>query len=618
MKASIYVGYHAPVDMLSDDIFKYIYCGSAINGEENYIKGTLRDDTGDNISYLNKRFCECTALYWMWKNDIDSDYIGFMHYRRHLNFSNYKYDENKYCLIDCDIISHAYENKFGLEEGAIKKCLSDKDIILPKKFNSRSINYKSNIDLYKYSKFCHLRDIDILGSIMKEEYEDLYKYFIEHNNDNFAYYTNIFIMKKEIFNEYCSFLFPLLFKLDEKININNYNYQEQRAVAFLSERIFDIYIRHLQNTKKFSMAEFQRTFIKYTKSQYDIRCNDCIPIVFASDNNFIKYASVCIYSIIKNSSIEKNYTIYILHSNITTENINKIKKIIIGYPHISIIFINCLPFFAKIDLAVRMHVSKETYYRFIIPNIFKNFEKVIYLDVDTILQKDISELYDINIEGYAVAGVKDYIFEGMCIKKIPTCKETDGIPADSYAKYYLNIDSTNYIQAGVLIFNIEYILKNKLDIELFSHFDKSYWFLDQDILNIVFDNHKFYLDIRWNVAHGNGELDSFFRELPVRLHDEYFKARETPFIIHFAGEKKPWIYPNISFAEEFWRYARISPFYEEILLEMCNLRVNRKLSLKQWLKQKIFPIQTKRHQMAKKIYIGCKNFYKLLTKGFRG
>ncbi|EOH9119425.1 DUF4422 domain-containing protein, partial [Campylobacter jejuni] len=103
-KVKILVGYHKPAVLLKDDILTPIHLGRALatqaskDGEmskedfEWMCENMIGDDTGDNISHLNRYFCELTGIYWAWKNYDklgNPDYIGFMHYRRHFIF-----DEN--------------------------------------------------------------------------------------------------------------------------------------------------------------------------------------------------------------------------------------------------------------------------------------------------------------------------------------------------------------------------------------------------------------------------------------------------------------------------------------------------------------------------------------------
>lgn len=612
-KTSIYVCYHKPCDMLPDPIFRYIYCGAAVNGEDNYMPGTLRDDADDNISALNPYFCECTAIYWIWKNDRESEHIGLMHYRRHLNFSS-KCHINKYGLIEEEYVSESYIDRYGLDGEHICRIAESNEIVMPERYYDG--HSRNNREQFKNSENHNVDDLDRFESILRKNHPEFSEAIAEFNNAKSAYYTNIFILKRDIFDNYCSILFDVLFKLHESIDYYNYNTQERRAPGFVAERFLDIYIRWLSKKSK-SAVELQRVYLKHPFVVRKIEYSDVVPVVISVNDYFVKYISACIMSIIDTSNRDKNYKIFILHSGISKENAEVLESMVREVNNFAIDFIDCSWIYSDFKLNEHMHFTRETYYRFAIPQIFQDFEKVIYLDGDTIVKRDIADLLYIDMQDKAIAGVRDYIFEGMCTRKIPCFQDIYHGTADEYAKNYLKVNPCEYIQAGVLLFNINKIRINALDKKLFQYFDRPYWFVDQDILNIVFDGEKFFLDTRWNVANGNGNLDGFYCELPARLSEKYFKALSDPWIIHYAGERKPWFDPGVKYSSEFWKYARKSPFYESILKDMCSLWAmypRPRHSIKSRLvtiKDFVFPKGTVRHKYAKLLYINVKKLIRV-------
>lgn len=190
----------------------------------------VKDNVGDNISTLNSSFCELTGLYSIWKNDNQSEYVGLEHYRR--LFSNRKM------------------NLFGykvLSKKTISKYLENADIILPVK---HCWPHETNlIDQYRHEQIAS--DIDLLEQLINEEYKDYVESFnkVMYNN-NWAYNYNMFVCKKSLIDEYCEFLFDVLFKLKDRININDGrdNYQA-RVFGFLSERLFNVWIAYKGNLK---------------------------------------------------------------------------------------------------------------------------------------------------------------------------------------------------------------------------------------------------------------------------------------------------------------------------------------------------------------------------------
>lgn len=208
---NIYVISHSEEEItkiLDDDIYTPLFVGR--NGKDNL--GFCSDDTGDNISYKNKDYCELTGLYWMWKND-SSKIIGLCHYRRY-----FKNNENN--LLNKEDINRIFdENNY--------------DIIVPEKTGlvkgSLQENYK-NENLGK----C----LPIVESFITKnypEYKNSYKNIVYGNS--FSSY-NMVITKKVILNEYCNWLFPILKELEKNEHINN----AARIYGLISEVIFNVWL----------------------------------------------------------------------------------------------------------------------------------------------------------------------------------------------------------------------------------------------------------------------------------------------------------------------------------------------------------------------------------------
>ncbi|WP_294155240.1 DUF4422 domain-containing protein [uncultured Clostridium sp.] len=182
----------------------------------------VSDNTGDNISLKNKTYCELTALYWMWKND-KSKYIGLYHYRRMLDIKKR------------DILNR----------------LDSDYIILPKKRK-----FKMSVK-DQYIREHSLKDWNVLIDILKEYYPEYYESSKIIFNNNELYRFNMFIMKKDLFDDYCEWLFPLLLRVEGNIkNTEKDNYQI-RYIGFMAERLFTLYVLH----NKFNIFETDVLFM---------------------------------------------------------------------------------------------------------------------------------------------------------------------------------------------------------------------------------------------------------------------------------------------------------------------------------------------------------------------
>lgn len=217
----VIVATHKKYRMPDDSMYTPIQVGS----EGKYDIGYIRDNTGDNISLKNPYYCELTGLYWAVKN-LECDYIGLVHYRRHFSKktnSIFKKDKFKYIL-----------SKSEAEE-----ILKKYDIILPK---LRKYYIET---LYSHYAHTHYSEhLDKTREILKDIYPEYVKSFDQVMNQTSGYMFNMFIMKKELANEYCEWLFNILGELEKKIDITKYDSYQARLYGRVSELLLNVWIKN--------------------------------------------------------------------------------------------------------------------------------------------------------------------------------------------------------------------------------------------------------------------------------------------------------------------------------------------------------------------------------------
>lgn len=561
----IYTCHHKPSAFIHSSLVTPLHVGKSNSNNDIGCQG---DDTGDNISFKNPFYCELTAHYWVWKNEKLSDYIGFMHYRRHLNFSdNQSYQEDMWGVVNYPVLDSDYEKKFGLIDQQIESCIRGYDILLPKKWSVKSAGNANNLQHYEKGDYLHLKDYLTAIDVVKELYPSYDKAIREFNNAHDGYYTNMFIMRRDIFLEYSEWLFSVLSQLEPRLSMNNYNNQEKRVIGHIAERLFNIYIINYQYTNSLAVKELQRTFI----------VNDCfngklkplapkaIPIIISFDDNYALSGGALINSIIKNADQSKYYDIVILEQRVSDKNKIRLKKIADIYKNISIRFFDVNSFSEISMVHTRAHFSASTYARLFIPKLFRDYEKVIFIDSDTIVRSDLAELMNIELGDNLVAAVKDIVMEGFV--QFGTMSESDDgiMPAKDYLQRVLGMqDTEKYFQAGIIVFNINKMKSEDTFSTLMATMkEKKYWFLDQDIMNKVFYNRVKYLPLEWNVYHGNGNTDEFFPNLKFSTYMMFLAARKNPKMIHYAGENKPWSLTKVDFFDEFYENIVNTPWHQE-------------------------------------------------------
>lgn len=222
----------------------------------------LNDATGDHISEKNERFCEATALYWIWKNlnQINSKYIGLAHYRRYFTIPETKNKQKLWGTKTIEDQSSTYIRHLSDEElnnisspvvkSYILEKLAGSDILLAKataigSLGSHQLSIRDQFIYYHLIEDWLIFE-DTLKKLMPDDYE-FAKAFFSSKTTMHSYH--MFIADKYFVESYCNWLFPILFELEKNIKRNPYPYQN-RAIAFLSERLLNLYA--YKNLKKIS------------------------------------------------------------------------------------------------------------------------------------------------------------------------------------------------------------------------------------------------------------------------------------------------------------------------------------------------------------------------------
>ncbi|MBE5817769.1 MAG: glycosyltransferase family 8 protein [Clostridiales bacterium] len=261
-----------------------------------------------------------------------------------------------------------------------------------------------------------------------------------------------------------------------------------------------------------------------------------IPIFFSTDDNYIPYLDVAIRSLIANASKDHEYRIIVLNTGLNPNSISKIKLNEVPGFNIEFIDISSTLNTIKSKLKNVYHFSIVTYYRLFIASMFKQYEKVIYLDCDLVVLGDISKLYSIDLKDNILGAVPDQFVQ-----------RTNAFRA--YATTALGVDPDVYVNAGVLLINLNEFRKCKIEekfIHLISQYDFDLLDPDQAYLNYLCFGKIHLLPNGWNKE-------------PLPLSCEGDKH-----LVHYALYKKPWQYDDVIDGEYFWFYAKLSPFYNEI------------------------------------------------------
>ena len=263
-----------------------------------------------------------------------------------------------------------------------------------------------------------------------------------------------------------------------------------------------------------------------------------IPICFATDDNYVPFLTVALASLLDNASKENFYKIYVLTSHLSEENINSIKKHEVENCSIEIVHLTKELDKVQDMFHLRDYYSKETYYRIFIPNLFPQYDKVLYLDCDITVLGDVSELYNTQIHGYYVAAAQEEVMQTF---------EVFG----NYVEQADGINRKEYFNAGILLINCRR-WRNKLIAERFVDLLNRYTFRvvqDEDYLNVLCKGNVKKISLGWNkTSYKNDDFD-----------DKDLK------IIHWKINWRPWKYKDVLYEDYFWKYAKMTDFYGRLI-----------------------------------------------------
>lgn len=581
-----------------------IQVGAALS-DERFSKMIHDDDAPDNISEKNKMYCEMTSQYYVWKNIKDKDYYGFWHYRRYFSFNENERDD-QWGTVYHQILNEESLHASNIDEDHLLNACKMAEIIVPRKWHCVEDGQEMTI----YDHWCkHFNkfDMDTTLKIILKKYPEYYSSAMEVLHSNYAIFCNMFIMDRKHFEEYSKFCFDVLYEVEQVINQDTYNIEEYRTLGHIGERLLAIYVTYIETnnpevrvkyvgrvqygdvrpvgavdypvfySKKAEdiLSEVDVTEVKAGRCQFikneTVNHDNCISVMLACNDVYMVYTNVLLQSIKENINKNFYYDIVICHRDISEYNQKVAATIFNDNPNVLLRFVDVSKNFDKYkNVHIDRHLTYETYYRFLVLDIFKDYERVLYLDCDMVVNSDISKLFFTPMrDDEYIAAVRDYDFIANCIVNSEFYKEK--------ILRHIRIDSYfNYFQAGMILFNLTSLRNNSFTTDgLFeTALSRNWYFHDQDVLNCLFNGHIKYVNDKWNVftllENKSAREKLILKDLPAKYAESYKISATEPRIVHYAGVPKVWDDSSVHLADIFWRYARQSPFYESLLNNLHN------------------------------------------------
>ena len=198
------------------------------------------------------------------------------------------------------------------------------------------------------------------------------------------------------------------------------------------------------------------------------------------------------------------------------------------------------------------------YYRILIPELFYHYNKVLYLDCDIIINRDVAQLYEVDLGNAPIGAVHNVLNYSMY----------------RYVTNMLKLSAETYFNSGILLINnnnfIEQQVKNKC-FDLLK-IKQNLVCPDQDLLNLACKDNIFLMDSGWNFQWHSclPGAEKIVEQSEISL----LNAKQKKYIIHYTSGKKAWMYPENEYSVDFWSYAESSSYRQLI----CQIGLSKRMN----------------------------------------
>ena len=275
-----------------------------------------------------------------------------------------------------------------------------------------------------------------------------------------------------------------------------------------------------------------------------------VPVVFATDNLFAPYCSTSIASLLNTRDPEREYDIYVFYDQLEEENIQKLNSMSREKARVSCI--NISPYINAKLLYTRGRQSVATYYRFFAADVLTQYDKILYLDSDIAILRDVGELFDYDLGDNLLGGV--VIYRGT--PKERRLKE-------EYLENTMGVRPDQYINAGILSMNLKLFRQEQIRdkcLEYLAQKRELRW-MDQDVLNAVCKGRILYLPEKWNMSQ-------------LYYEEDYAAGADLSgvCIVHYLDRFKPWWVNFRRCHLFFYQAAAFTPYAQTLTRQFleCN------------------------------------------------
>lgn len=516
------------------------------------------------------------------------------------------------------------EEKYGLlDKAQIEKVVTSNDILVANAQDLSQVNtpYGPQPTTLKHWEahdmaLINVEDLKKLFAIVQRDYPEIYTSMQEYMAAKYFHGFNTFVLRKDLFDEMCTFEFDVLTKLEKQVDISHYNQQLSRIYGFMGEILFSSFVYHMKKTRKClkikecQMLYFDKTDpVKYLQPD----TSATVKVVFDVTRvpEFLLYPALATFA--AHTQDGKQYEAIILHNHMDGK-LKKIYEAFIGqYKNITLKF-QSVEFF---EAAFMEKYGKVAVYAAdILAWLLPDYARVLYLRWNVLIEAAIDDLYDIPLQNKLVAAVKDIYYQG----KLNTFYKDEKI----YAEDTLGIkDIFSFINTKAMVMDLAqirslYTLNNIAQRARLVQNPEVRIADDAELFNSLYQDYVLPIEQKWNyLVPSNGDMRFFLNEAPLDLSKAH-KAAAKEAVIETYEENAPWFIDNdYAFYIKYWQILKNSPVEEVFRNHLIVRNSGNKMDARQitWTYiDTIFPKGSHRREVLKKMFPKKGLVYRTLKK----
>ena len=270
---------------------------------------------------------------------------------------------------------------------------------------------------------------------------------------------------------------------------------------------------------------------------------DCIELFCVTDVNYIPHFAALLKSIERNHK-KVSVRVHVILDDVPKEHFDLVLS--------SVSNITIVPYHITeheaLQLPPLLQISRATYLRLIVEEVIgEDVERLLYLDIDIIVNDCLIDLWNTDLEGMACAAVRD-----------------PGVSVEAFSKKYNLTGNGSYFNAGMLLLDMNLIRRSSVfsnALQLLLSSPNAYEFADQDALNVMLWREWKSIDKSWNFQRGH--LYDTSKQSPIDSSSE-----SVPKVLHFTEQYKPWRTDEWHpFAWLYWRNLMFTKFFSDVRVE---------------------------------------------------